>query len=107
MPPRTLDGVADRSEGGHGLQQMEEVHEAPPTRRDLNPPTSSLRWRLLQLVQDLVLPRIPEGTDQGAVAPHGVATDGHPAGVGGEVCVDDLGELEDTHRSARGQQAVV
>lgn len=27
---------------------MEEVREAPPTRRDLNPPTSSLRWRLLQ-----------------------------------------------------------
>lgn len=45
-------------------------------------------------MQYLVFPRVLQGTDERPMAPHGVTADGHPVWVGGEVSVDQFGELK-------------
>lgn len=56
---------------------------------------SVILQQLLGDVQYLVFPRILQGTDERPMAAHGVSADGHPVGVGGEVGVDQFGELRD------------
>lgn len=55
-------------------------------------------------VQYLVFPRVPQGADKRPVATHGVSTDGHPLGVGGEVSVDQFGELRDRQTALAGSE---
>lgn len=43
----------------------------------------------------LVFPRVLQGTDERPVTAHGVATDGHPVRISGEVSVDQFRELRE------------
>lgn len=52
-------------------------------------------------MQYLVFPRVLQGTDERPVAAHGVTADGDPVRVGGEVSVDQFGELRESERSSR------
>ena len=52
----------------------------------------------LSYMQYLVFPRVLQGTDECSVAAHGVTADGHLVWVGGEVSVDQFGELRESQR---------
>lgn len=50
-------------------------------------------------MQYLVFPRVLQGTGERPVSAHGVTADGHPVRVGGEVSVDQFGELREMENS--------